>query len=189
MNFQEILKIKGQKDNKGYPQKLDMFGTLNQIGGVYFNQNGTECSKCVITDTAGEKHNVILMKDIPATNLLNTRQGFSIYSYDGNYQGKVYIGYSGFWVANPQRHQQSPQNAPQTHQNAPQSTNTPVSDISVLRAKALEIAANLVVREKIDYTDMYSEADDFLSYIIGNPRTFEQKYDIPNDEAYNEIPI
>lgn len=124
MNFNAVDQAKGQKDGQ-YPQKIDMYGTLVEIGGTYFNQNQTPCSKCKIVDDNQIKHNVTILKTIPATNLLNTRQAFSLYAYDGNYQGKPYVGYSGFWVDNPQRHQQAPQGAAQSPQNRPQSTQAP----------------------------------------------------------------
>jgi len=134
MNFQAIQQIKGQKDGN-YPKRLDMYAVLNELKGTYFNANKTACHDCVITDTTGEKHKVTLYKDAPAVNLLGTQQVFSLYAYDGTFtdkstgQQKSYTGYSGFWVANPQRHQQSSQNAPrnppQRPQQAAQAANAP----------------------------------------------------------------
>lgn len=125
MNFQAIQQIKGQKDGN-YPKRLDMYAVLNELKGVHLNSNKTQCHDCVITDTTGEKHKVTLYKDGPPANLLNTKQVFSLCAYEGTFtdqqsgQQKSYTGYSGFWVANPQRHQQGGQNSPQSAPQRPQ---------------------------------------------------------------------
>lgn len=122
MNFQTVRQVKGQKDDKNYPVKVDMFGTFTEIGGTAFNINQKPYSDCYITDDTSEKHKVRLYGDAAPTNLLGTRQSFSISAYDGNYQGKPYVGYSGFWN---DRVPQQPQGSPQSPQNAPQGTKPP----------------------------------------------------------------
>lgn len=150
MNFQAIRQIKGQKDAKNFPAKLDMFGTFNEIGGTYFNMNQKPLSDCKITDDTGEKHNVKLYGDAPPTNLLGTRCSFSLSAYDGTYQGKSYTGYSGFWNDRvPQQPQQAPQNTQQGQQQPAQGANAPqgaVTDAQILAfgERVLKLMESLV---------------------------------------------
>ena len=122
MNFQTVRQVKGQKDAKNFPVKVDMFGTFTEIGGTAFNMNQKPYCDCYITDDTSEKHKVRLYGDGPPLNLLGTRCSFTLSAYDGNYQGKSYVGYSGFWN---DRVPQQPQAPPQRRQAPPQATNAP----------------------------------------------------------------
>jgi len=195
----------GSKDNKGFPTKLDMQATLNELKGSYYNKNKTLCHECIITDNMNEKHKVLLLKDAPSPQFLNTQQTFSLYAYEGTYNDKQtgqmrnYTGYSGFWVANPQSQRQNappqqqsrPQNRPQAFQGGPgQEIPPPKDEIALYRSYALNAAVVLCSKGLIEKDMIYSEADDFLNYIFNSkPQTFEEKYDIPSDDAYEEIPI
>jgi len=175
MNFAQVRQIKGQKDEKNYPKKLDIFGVLKEIGGTYFNTNQTPCSKCKITDDMNEQHSVTILKTIPATNLLNTRQAFRIYSFDGNHQGTPYVGYSGFWVDNPQRHESSPQQPPQASQQAAQRPSTPQNvPEHTARKEALGMAINLAIAGKIEISEIYVKTHEFEDYILHNRQPYEK---------------
>jgi hypothetical protein len=98
MNFQAVRNVKGQKDDKGYPQKVDMIGVFVEVGGAAYTSNEKLYCDCYITDMSQEKHKVRLyIKELIPTGVLNTECSFSISAYDGEYQGKPYVGYSGFW--------------------------------------------------------------------------------------------
>jgi hypothetical protein len=156
MNFAAVRQFKGRRDEKNFPLKVDMFGQLTEIGGTFFNDNKTACAKCKIVDDMNEAHNVRLMTTIPAMNLLNTRQAFSIYAYDGTYQGNAYVGYSGFWKDNVAR-QQSPQSSPQRPQNRPQSTQGPNGrDTSIERQCAWKSACTLAAER----ADLFATIED-----------------------------
>jgi len=116
MNFQAARQIKGQKDDNGYPAKVDMIGVFVEIGGGAYTTNQKLYCDCQIRDMAQpspEKHKVRLyVKEAIPLGLLNTECSFSISAYDGEYQGKPYVGYSGFWndrvLQRPQQAQQQP---------------------------------------------------------------------------------
>lgn len=120
MNFQAVAQNNGNK--------VMMFGTFNEIGGIALTQNQKQFCKCKIIDDNGEARQVRLYGTMPGPALLNTRQQFTLSTFQGNYQGNPYTGYSGFWnnkaqVNQQQNYSQSQQRQPQTPQNASQSTN------------------------------------------------------------------
>lgn len=129
MNFQTVNQNKGMKDEQGFPVKIDLYATLNEIQKSYLNKNNTPCTDCVLTDDNGEKHKVTIYKDAPSVKVLGTRQGFKLWAFDGSYpdkntgQQKSYVGYSGFWTDNPPK--TMPQPATQTPPQAAQSTKLP----------------------------------------------------------------
>jgi len=168
MNFQAIQQIKGQKEGN-YPKRLDMYAVLNEIKGLYYNTNQTPCTDCVITDTVGEKHKVIIYKDGPPARLIGTQQVFSLYAYDGTYTDKItgqqksYTGYSGFWVDNPQRHQQAgQQSSSQTPQTPPQQANLP---------------------QGIDIIQIAERIACALEKIANKGQSFEEKYNLNEEEG------
>lgn len=112
MNFQAVAQANGQN--------VIMFGTFNEVGGVSFTQNQKQVCKCQIIDDNNEKHSVRLYGTMPTPVVLNTRQQFTLSTFQGNYKGQPYTGYSGFWN---DKAQVAPQNSQQAPQNAPQSTN------------------------------------------------------------------
>ena len=118
MNFQTVRQFKGQKDDKGYPSKVDMIGIFTEVGGGAYTPNQKLFCDCQVRDMAGEKHKVRLyVKESIPPGLQNMECSFSISAYDGEYQGKPYVGYSGFWndkvVPRPQGSHQGPQTPPQ----------------------------------------------------------------------------
>ncbi len=124
MNFAAVKQANGQS--------VTMFGTFNEIGGVSFTQNQKPVCKCQIIDDAGEKHLVRLYnQDAPMPTLVNMRQEFSLKSYQGQYQGQPYTGYSGFWNDRAQVNQAAPQTAPQASYNAPQNPQQPAQRTNV----------------------------------------------------------
>jgi len=111
MNFQTVRNNKGQMDGD-FPAKTEMIGTFTEIGPAKLSGNNKPCCKCKITDDTNEAHNVTLYGDAPPANLLGGQGLFNLSAYDGNYQGKPYTGYSGFWervLTRPQRPQTPPQ--------------------------------------------------------------------------------
>jgi hypothetical protein len=117
MNFAEVRKIKGQREGQ-YPKKLDIFATFaDPIQGCSYNKNQKLVCKTHLIDDANEKHLVTLyVKEPIPPNMVNQRQLFKIYAFDGNYQQKTYVGYAGLW-------QDRPQSSPQTPPQARQATN------------------------------------------------------------------
>lgn len=146
MNFQAVRQIKGQKDGD-FPKKVDMIGVFVEIGGVAYNDKGTSFCDCRIQDMAQEKHKVRLyVKEALPAALLNTECSFSISAYDGGYQGKPYVGYSGFWnatvVQRPAQGQVTPYQPPQAQQMPPQQANS--SQGVDITAQFLKLANRLV---------------------------------------------
>ena len=173
MNFQAVRQVKGQKDANNYPEKVDMIGVFVEIGGGAYTTNQKLYCDCQIRDMAQEKHKVRLyIKEAIPLGLLNTECSFSISAYDGEYQGKPYVGYSGFWndqvLQRPAQGQVTPYQPPQGPQtplqqsNVPQATQSPGKDV---RAKALEIAAILVAAGKHEPIELYGLADFLVDYI------------------------
>jgi hypothetical protein len=106
MNFQRVEAANGQLET--------MKGLLVEVGGVTLNSKQKQQCKCKVQDEAGVKHNVTFHagnKGCPNPNDLNQWGIMSLSTFQGNYQGKPYTGYSGFWngVAAGQ-----PQTTPQT---------------------------------------------------------------------------
>ena len=130
MNFQAVRQVKGQKDEKGYPEKVDMIGVFVEIGGGAYTPNQKLYCDCQIQDMAQEKHKVRLyVKEAIPLALLNTECSFSISAYDGEYQGKPYVGYSGFWndkvLQRPAQGQVTPYQPPQARQGTSQGVKPP----------------------------------------------------------------
>ena len=123
MNFAAARQLIGQKDPKNpqYDAKASMLATFGEgTGQISFNQNQKQECKCKLTDDAGETHNVILRGNtLPDAQWLGRRGSFLISAYQGNYQGKPYTGYSGFWNNNAQVAQQPVSATPQPPQGYP----------------------------------------------------------------------
>ncbi len=91
MNFATVRQYKGQKDDKGYSQKVDMDGTVNHIQrGSY---QGKPNMTVFVTDAAGEAQQVLLMGTLPSDGILNQLAPFAI-SVKGQPGSEKY---QGFW--------------------------------------------------------------------------------------------
>lgn len=111
MNFQAV------EANNG--NLVDMFGTFMEIGGVQYTQNQKAKAICKIVDDNGVSHKVHLHQgsgELPQPAQLQQRHAFSISTFQGNYQGTPYTGYSGFWNNKAQVNQQPRQALPQPQQ-------------------------------------------------------------------------
>jgi len=115
MNFQAVEQANGNK--------VTIFGTFTEIGGVQYTPQQKAKAICKIRDTTGIEHKVHIYQgigELPTPQNLNQRCQFTISTFQGNYKGQPYIGYSGFWNSNAQV-------APHNTQQAPQATNSPQS--------------------------------------------------------------
>ena len=90
MNWQTVESANGQN--------VQMTGTITEICGEGVNENsGKPWKKVKVTD-GSKLHNVTLRGDtLPGPDALNKPSSFTLATYQGTYQGKQYIGYSGFW--------------------------------------------------------------------------------------------
>jgi hypothetical protein len=138
MNFAAARQLIGQKDEKGWDKKVSMLATFGEgTGQISFNQNQKQENKCKLTDDMGETHNVILRGNtLPDAQWLGRRGSFLVSAYQGNYQGKPYVGYSGFWNNNAQVDQQPTSQPPANEpyhvpvgqpQNPPLSPQSPIA--------------------------------------------------------------
>lgn len=127
MNFATVRSLIGQMDQKGYARQTELFAVLNSVDGARYTPTGTSIFDAVLTDDAGERQNVSLIKRGPTSNFINTRQAFSLSTKD--YKGQ--LQYSGFWQDKKQVQQAGPQMPPpqqprpqpqQRPQQAPQDT-------------------------------------------------------------------
>ena len=114
MNWQTVESANGQN--------VQMTGTITEICGEGVNENsGKPWKKVKVTD-GSKLHNVTLRGDtLPGPDALNKPSSFTLATYQGTYQGKQYIGYSGFWNGVTQG-TPAPQGFPMPPQTAPQST-------------------------------------------------------------------
>jgi hypothetical protein len=172
MNFAAARQLIGQKDEKGWDKKVSMLATFGEgTGQISFN----------LTDDMGETHNVILRGNtLPDAQWLGRRGSFLVSAYQGNYQGKPYVGYSGFWNNNAQVDQQPtsqpPANEPyhvpvQQPQGPPPSPQTPIAPqggrdatgVSIERQVCIYTVGDIV--ESRPQMDM-AEAGDWLAFFM-----------------------
>jgi len=170
MNFATIAQLKNQKDTNNYPVRLQMFATINEIGGIQANQKGTTFCKVKLTDDNGEKHSVTLYNTVPPMNLVNTRQIFALSSFTGTYNGQPYTGFSGFWQDGNQQQgrQQAPQQAQQPRHQAPAGKAPPASsrDSSIERQCAWKTAGTVAAsRPQFTFEDAIKWAQGGLYFI------------------------
>lgn len=128
MNFEQVRQIAGQKDDKGYQSKLTMFGIVDSVGQIEFNQKtGAKCQKIGIRDISGEQQTVkIYLGNGPELTMNHVQQKLSFDVGPNPYQNKMY--YAGFWNSSQQTYQgqsQIPPKPPQTPQTPPQAPKPP----------------------------------------------------------------
>ncbi len=117
MNFAAALQIKGQKDNRGYDQKVTMLARFGAT--MEFGQTRESKPKCSVklTDKDNATHKVYLYGTLPTAAMCTQKAEFKISAFDGQGQQGAYVGYSGFWNSTATIIQdgqsQGPQPAPQ----------------------------------------------------------------------------
>ena len=143
MNFQTIEQANGNS--------VMMFGVFTEIGGISYTQNQKAKSVCKITDDMGVMHSVHIYQgkgQLPGPQQAGLRYQFNLSTYQGSYQSKAYVGYSGFW--NSQAQVAPPQNAPQATPQVARSATTPkdvdwdAKDLRMARMNALTNSTKLV---------------------------------------------
>jgi hypothetical protein len=108
MNFQAVDQAKGKN--------VDMWATLDTWDGIAFTTNQAKYLSCKLTDDNGVDHKCRIYEgkgSLPGQEHLEKRMEFSIGSYQGNYKGQPYTGYSGFWSHGAVKGSQSPQKSAQ----------------------------------------------------------------------------
>ena len=94
MNFATVRQYKGQKEpGTDYAQKIDMDGTVVQIGQPGQSRQHKPNLTVMIKDSAGEMQNVVLMGTLPSNDILNQLAPFAV-SITGQAGQEVY---RGFW--------------------------------------------------------------------------------------------
>ncbi len=122
MNFQQLRSTKGQKGEDGQDVKLTMYAVFGEgVGNTSYTRNQKQTCICKITDDNNETHKVHLYGTLPGPERMGQRNQFLLSAYDGDYQGKPYVGYSGFWEHGEVR--QGSQDSSQASQNPPGSSN------------------------------------------------------------------
>ncbi len=148
MNFQAVDQANGEN--------VTMWATMTSWEGIAFTPNQAKYLMCKLTDDNGVDHKCRIYEGkgaLPGQEHLNKRMEFSIGSYQGNYKGNPYTGYSGFWshgaVNKPQDSPQSPQ-SPAQPTNPPQQGN---NDVDIRKCiVCAHIAANIKpLVENIEY--------------------------------------
>ena len=120
MNFQDVEQANGNK--------ISMSGTFIEIGCTQFTPQQKAKAICKISDTVGVSHKVHIYQgtgQLPLPANLNQLSQFTISTFQGNYKGKPYTGYSGFWNSNAQAGQNTPQDTPKSPQPPAQATTPP----------------------------------------------------------------
>lgn len=133
----------------GRGNKVTMFGVFMEIGGIQYTPQQKAKSICKIADDNGVSHNVHIYQgtgQLPQPAQLQQRHSFSLSTFEGNYQGKPYTGYSGFWQGDAQTRQQAPPQSPQAPQQPRQATNAPPmsKDASICRQTAGKVAGEII---------------------------------------------
>jgi hypothetical protein len=174
MNFNAV----DQADGKN----VTMWATLNTWDGIAFTTNQAKYLSCKLTDDNGVEHKCRIYEGkgtLPGQENLEKRMEFSLSSYQGNYKGQPYTGYSGFWS-----HGAVPQNNSQSPQKATQATNSPQPVDIVLRTRV--VCALLTREEKplvedIEYWIKYIKTgiDASLPENVNLGQQETQKDDIP----------
>lgn len=139
MNFQEIDSANGNN--------VAIWATMTEHLGVT-QKDGKLKLKCKLKDDNGITHNVHIHKgngELPGTEHLEKRMEFNLNTFQGNYQGQPYTGYSGFWNDSAQV---TPQNAQQAPSQAAQSTNyqLPAPQQGMSQQDAASFAINAAAR-------------------------------------------
>lgn len=117
MNFQAVEQADGKN--------LMMWATLFAWEGIAFTTKQAKYLSCKLRDDNGVEHKCRIYEGkgtLPGQEHLEKRMQFSIGSYQGNYNGQPYTGYSGFWSHGATN---SPQNTQQGTQQAAHSTKAP----------------------------------------------------------------
>lgn len=114
MNFQAVEQANGNL--------VMMFGIFTEVGGVTYTANQKAKCSCKITDDTGTAHKVNIYQgkgQLPGPQQARLRYQFNLSTFQGNYQGNPYTGYSGFWNSTAQVGQQQGQQAPPQAPQAP----------------------------------------------------------------------
>jgi len=186
MNFQAV--------ESGRGNKVTMFGVFMEIGGVQYTPQQKAKSICKIADDNGVSHNVHIYQgtgQLPQPAQLQQRHSFSLSTFEGNYQGKPYTGYSGFWQDNAQTRQQAPPQAPQAPQqpagatNAPKEVDWDAKDLRNARMNGLNNATAMITvlaeilkdANMLDKKAIEDAASYFVDYIYNGRPQDEQQVD------------
>ena len=174
MNFQKVYNTRGQKDDKGYNIKTDMFGVLTMVGGFESTgSSGAMKSKCKVKDDVGYERTVTFMgKDLPQPNMLNHRVLFACWAEEW-FSQKMNKNMTSFsaWLKNANVSQTPPQNQQHQAQQPSQATNSnPVVSTIVQPDNkngcfALAYAKDLVVAGKIDISGLPDTTTRFKFYL------------------------
>lgn len=108
MNFQAVDQAGGKN--------ITMWATLFAWEGLAFTTNQAKYLSCKLRDDDGIEHKCRIYEGkgaLPGQESLNQRMEFSLSTFQGNYKGQPYTGYSGFWshgatTSAPQNTQQAP---------------------------------------------------------------------------------
>lgn len=168
MNFQSV--------EAGQGNKVNMFGTFVEIGGVQYTPQQKAKAICKIADDTGVSHNVHIYQgtgQLPQPVNLQQRHSFSLSVFQGTSQRGAYTGYSGFWQDKVQVNQQS--TPPQPPQAPSQLAEPPKCDDMVrIRSDALGYAKDLVVADKIPHANLENVAVEFTAFIQTGKWSFGQ---------------
>jgi hypothetical protein len=130
MNFQTI-----QQNNGNLVQ---MVATVAEIGTQKLSSNNKPIQSIVLIDANNEKHKVTLYKGsglLLTENALGNKYQFNLRTFQGDYKGQPYTGYSGFWDSKAQITSQSAQQAPQ--QAAQRPNGDQGKEMRIVRGNAL----------------------------------------------------
>ena len=117
MNFNAVDQANGKN--------VTMWATLTTWDGIAFSTNQAKYLTCKLSDENGVEHKCRIYEgkgSCPGQEHLNKRMEFSLSSYQGNYNGQPYTGYSGFWSHGATK---GSQDSPQSSLQSTQATNPP----------------------------------------------------------------
>ncbi len=172
MNFQQIEQANGNL--------VQMFGILTEIGGLQYTPQQKAKAICKIKDDTGVEHKVHIYQgkgQLPGPSQFNQRCQFNLSTFQGNYQGQPYTGYSGFWQGDAQVNQSTPQNTSQAPPRAsprPKATKDvdwDAKDLRMARMSGLNNATRLMCllaemsKEEVSADIIKECAAEFVDYI------------------------
>ena len=138
MNFQAVEQANGNK--------VTIFGTFTEIGGVQYTSQQKAKAICKVRDTTGVEHKVHIYQgtgQLPAPENLNQRHQFTLSTFQGTYENNPYTGYSGFWNNKARVNQNTPQNSPQSPKPQ-QQPDLDAKDLRTARMNALTNSTKLI---------------------------------------------
>lgn len=174
MNFQAVDQNNGEN--------VTMWATLSKWEGIAFTTNQAKYLSCKLVDDNGVEHKCRIYEGkgtLPGQECLNQRLEFNISSYQGNYKGQPYTGYSGFWSHGATKGSQNTQQAPSQpaqatnyQQPAPQGKKEPAKEDDAYKMVRDNVTCSFIQSGELKLDDLSIEVataiNKWVNFILKN---------------------